>query len=166
MNQLFADGGVIEHNPSTIAGTWAVRLLAGETVLQEQSGVITLAEAGLEAITNNQTELLAIVRGLALLPNDWCGAVCSDSQNALGRCWWGWKWTNIPPWLHAEYQRERRRLKRFNDFNIVLLDGHPNRAQLAAGIGKRGHLVSEHNVAVDKACGQAAADYLKRLAAQ
>jgi hypothetical protein len=34
----------------------------------------------------------------------------------------------------------------------VLLDGHPTQAQLAAGVGKRGHPVSAHNVACDRAC--------------
>lgn len=72
-----------------------------------------------------------------------------------------WKWNNIPKWLHNIYQQERIRLVNFSKFEHVLLDGHPTKIQLMTGIGKRGHPVSIHNVAVDKACGEAAAEFMR-----
>jgi ribonuclease HI len=164
MNELFVDGGVIKKNPSTIGGTWAARLLRDDLIVCEVGGAITPAQAKLPAITNNLTEMLAMIRGLQLLPVNWTGTIYSDSQVTLGRVVWGWKWQNIPPWLHKEYQRERRRLAHWEDLTWTLLDGHPTKAQLAAGIGKRGHPVNAHNVWCDKACQAAAAKHLAKIA--
>lgn len=156
MNELYADGGVISRNPSKIGGTWACRLLSNGQVVHEGSGVITPAEAGTPAITNNLTEMLALLEGLKQLPADWTGTIYSDSQVTLGRVFEGWKWSNIPPWMHRLFQAQRARLVNWSAISYALLDGHPTSAQLAAGVGKRGHPVSEHNVWCDKACGEAA----------
>lgn len=156
-NHLYADGGVIHINPSPIGGTWAFRIVQADVIIAEKSGVITPVEAGLPAITNNLTEMLALVMGLRELPIDWIGVVKSDSQVTLGRVFGSYKWTGIPAWLHRLYQQARNRLLFWEDITCVQLDGHPTRTQLAAGIGKRGHPVSIHNVACDKACQLAAA---------
>lgn len=160
MNELYVDGGVIRKNPSEIGGTWAVRILRDGLPIVSTGGVITPKQARLPKITNNLTEMYALIRGLELLPNQWTGTIYSDSQVTLGRAFLGWKWHNIPLWLHHDYQAQRARLVCWNEFTHVLLDGHPTGAQLAAGIGKRGHPVSIHNVWCDDACGQAATDYL------
>jgi ribonuclease HI len=161
MNELYVDGGVIRKNPSTIGGTWAARVLADGVVIVDQSGVITPDEAQLPEITNNLTEMVAMVRGLQLLPADWIGRVCSDSQVTLGRVFLGWRWRGIPLWLHHEYQAARERLAGWDKISHILLDGHPTKAQLAAGYGKRGHRVSCHNVWCDQACQAAAEQFLR-----
>lgn len=150
---LYVDGGVIGHNPSTIGGTMAWRRVINRQVSSQGVAIITPDGAKLPAITNNLTEMLALVNGLESLPEHWIGTVCSDSQVTLGRAFMGWKWKNIPMWLHHEFQFHRKRLVNYEKFKYVLLDGHPTRAQLLSGVGKRGHPVSEHNVWCDQACG-------------
>ncbi len=160
MKELYADGGVIGRNPSKLGGTWAFRVLDNRKVVDEQVGTITPEAAKMPAITNNLTEMLAVVRGLASLPEDWVGTVFSDSQITLGRIFEGWKWTGIPLWLHHEYQAARKRLIHWDYIKYVRLDGHPTVAQLVEGKGKRGGPVSEMNVWCDKACGYAAKAFL------
>lgn len=160
-HQLFVDGGVIKINPSPIGGTWAARLLEAGQVLQESSGVITPEEARMPTVSNNLTEMLALVRGLELLPPDWRGTVFSDSQVTLGRAFMGWNWKNVPRWLYDAFGAQATRLIHWKQINFVLLDGHPTKAQLEAGLGKRGHPVSEHNVWCDAACGEAARKFFE-----
>lgn len=162
-NALFADGGVIGANPSGIGGTWAWRMVSNEQVFQQAAGVITPRQADMPAITNNLTEMLALVRGLQALPVSWAGTVYSDSQITLGRVFQCWKWKNIPMWLHHEYQEARSRLVNWEQIRGVLLQGHPTKAELAAGVGSRGYPVSEHNVWCDMACGLRAADFLREM---
>lgn len=84
-NQLYCDGGVIEKNPSKKGGTWAAKLIQGGKVVRARGGIITPAQAQMETVSNNLTEMLALVRGLEMLPDDWSGTVYSDSQVTLGR---------------------------------------------------------------------------------
>jgi hypothetical protein len=156
MNQLFADGGIVGHNPSALGDTWAYRILAYDQIIKQASGSITPEQARVPAITNNLTEMIAVIRGFQALPADWRGQVLSDSQITLGRIFQGWKWHGIPLWLHHEFQAERKRLINFESLEFFLLQGHPTKAELAAGIGSRGYPVSEHNVWADKACGKEA----------
>lgn len=157
---LYCDGGVVTVNPSPYAGTWAYRILTDGVVVAEQSGIITPAQARMDKITNNLTEMLAALNAMRALPGDWTGEFCSDSQITLGRLFLGWKWTGIPAWMHKLYNDNRVRLTNYTTITPILLDGHPTRAQLAAGIGKRGHPVSEHNVFCDHACGERAKEFL------
>lgn len=163
MNALYCDGGVIGKNPSEVGGTYAYRILTDGHVIKDGSGVMVPVQAELPTITNNLTEMLALVRGLQALPFSWNGAVYSDSQITLGRAFQGWKWKNIPTWLHHEYQEQRRRLMNWTQIRWILLQGHPTRSELAAGVGSRGYPVSEHNVWCDKECGARAAEYLKLM---
>lgn len=169
---LYADGGVIKQNPSTHGGTWAFRLLQNGAVVQEESGVMLPKTFGVESITNNQSEMYALLIGLERLhcriPNwitaatDWHATIYSDSAVSLGRLFSGYKWTNIPQLMHLMYQAVWRELNpRFMSY--VLLDGHPTKDQLAAGKGKRGHPVSEHNVWCDHACGRAAKSFMENI---
>jgi ribonuclease HI len=159
---LYCDGGVIQVNPSPIGGTFAYRILRDGQVIRENGGVI-VADSAQPLISNNLTEMLALVRGLGELPDDWTGTICSDSQITLGRAFHGWKWTNVPAWLRHEYAANRLRLVNWAKITPLLLSGHPTRAQLQEGIGKRGTPVSEHNVWCDQQCGQMAAEVLNLL---
>jgi len=159
MNEMFADGGVVKVNPSPVGGTWAYRVLADGIVQCEQSGITTPGMAQMLTISNNLTEMLAVVRGLQSLPIDWQGTIYSDSQITLGRIFLGWKWHNIPAWLALEFRNERARLVNFSQIQHVLLDGHPTKAQLAAGLGHGGHPVNINNVWCDSACGKAALSF-------
>lgn len=161
MNELYCDGGVIKVNPSPIGGTWAYCLLADGNVVQQESGVVFPAQINMSTVSNNLTEMLAVLKGLSSLPNDWQGMIYSDSQVTLGRVFMGWKWNNIPVILHKLYRYHRERLINWDHLGWVLLDGHPTKTQLEAGTGKRGHPVSEHNVWCDKACQAVAKKYLE-----
>ena len=161
MNSLYCDGGVIGKNPSSYGGTWAFRWVTDGLVVKQHGGIITPAIAFMPAITNNLTEMLALVRGLEALPPTWAGTIYSDSQITLGRAFQGWKWKNIPPWLHQAYQRARGNLIHWRHIKWVLLQGHPTKAELSAGVGSRGYPVSEHNVWCDQECGRRASEFMK-----
>jgi ribonuclease HI len=150
---IFADGGCVERNPSPIAGTWAWCHVSEEDErCRQESGLEPAAEWPGGMVTNNQMEFVALVRAIEALPSGWTGTVHSDSKVSLGRLFRGWKLTGIPPvWR----QRGSLALGRIGQVTVVLLDGHPTRAQLLAGRGKRGNPVSPHNVWCDRACGDA-----------
>lgn len=158
--RAYADGGCIGINPSPDGGTWAFRLIGfGETVLKEESGIVLPAEAGLPTISNNYTELLACLRALRSLPDGWEGDLFTDSQVTLLRLTKDRpSFNGIPEAMVEETWRQRRRMGKLR---VTLLDGHPTRAHLAAGVGKRGYPVSEHNVACDKACSRHSLAFLK-----
>jgi ribonuclease HI len=154
---VYADGGCIVRNPSPHGGTWAWCFVddAG-TRVQSKSGLILPAEIGLSAVTNNVSEFAALARALRALPDGWSGPVFSDSQITLGRIFWGWRDKGLPAgWLWAA----QANLRRLGKLEPVLLDGHPTKAQLASGIGKRGNRVSEHNVWCDHECGRVCATW-------
>ena len=160
MNQLFVDGGVIKVNPSPFGGTFAIRLLEIDKVVKEHSGVITPKELEVKEVTNNHTEMLAFVIGLGFLPDEWSGMIYSDSQITLGRAFLGFKWNNIPGWLRHDYKTQRDRLINWEKIMYTRLDGHPTKAHLEAGKGKRGGPVSIHNVWCDEMCGKAGREFM------
>lgn len=163
INKLYADGGVMLKNPSPIGGTWAwIGVGDDDRELARAWGYVTPEGARVPGVTNNLTELLALIYGLAEVPAEFAGIVYSDSQVSLGRIFEGWAWHNVPTWVHQEYQGLRKRLVHWDKIRHVLLDGHPTKAQLASGVGKRGHPVSIYNVYCDKLCGEAAEEYLAR----
>jgi ribonuclease HI len=149
---LYTDGGVIGHNPSEIGGTWAYCFVSadGQRVRCE-SGIVTPLDMQLPAITNNLTELLALVNGLEGLPDHWQGTVYSDSWVSLQRVFLAARLNNVPEKLVTQLQTLQRSGK-LATMSYVLLDGHPTQAQLAAGKGKRGYPVSIHNVFCDDLC--------------
>ncbi len=162
ITHLYADGGVIGKNPSAVGGTWAwIAVDERDQMVTSDSSNITPHQAQVSEVTNNVSELCAILFGLTHMPTSWAGTVCSDSMVSLGRVFEGWKWNNVPGFLHQRYQLERARLVNWAQIRHVLLDGHPTRAQLAAGVGKRGHPVSRWNVECDRMCALAGERYLK-----
>lgn len=156
---LYCDGGVILKNPSNIGGTWAFCGVnaVGERII-EQSGVVP---ANGRDISNNHTEQIAITKALEAMPDGWSGIVHSDSMIALGRVFKGWREKNLPRNIS---DRSRIAVQRLGKIETVLLQGHPTKADLAAGIGKKRNLpVSIHNVWCDKACGLEGKKYLENL---
>jgi ribonuclease HI len=166
-NQLYVDGGVVLKNPSPIGGTYAYRLLKDGVVVSEGGFFRSAKDCAVNAeagpVTNNITEMMALVKGLQKLPDDWDGTIYSDSMITLGRAFLGWKWKSVPLWLRVMFETEVKRLVNWERLGHALLSGHPTKAQLASGIGKHGLPVSEHNVWCDQACTEAAGKEKDRL---
>lgn len=153
VEHAFADGGVVSRNPSPAGGSWAVVLVAGGKEVFRASGGVTPVSVGLPAVSNNLTETLALLIALECLPDGWAGRAHSDSLNAL-RCFNDpdkGKPAHLPAWL---WDRRCAVLKRLGEPAYVLLGGHPNREELAAGVRKDGKPVSEWNVLCDQMCGE------------
>ena len=159
---LYTDGGVLDASSSTDCGAYAYCLVNEfNKRIVEVAKFVTPADLAAPAVTNNLTELLALVRGIAALPNDWTGTIASDSWVSLQRIFLGAKLNNVPDWLVTDVLTTRVRLKRMRA-TYTLLDGHPTRAQLAVGKGKRGAPVSEHNVWCDAACNRVMQEWRTR----
>jgi ribonuclease HI len=157
---LYVDGGCILKNPSTIGGTWAWCGVdeQGNRVI-ERGGVVPATEA--RPITNNHMEQIAITLALEAMPDGWSGKVYSDSQIALGRVFKCWRIRNLPANVA---KRSATAVARLGRIEIVLLQGHPTKADIARGIGaKRGLPVSIHNVWCDCECGRQAKAFLEKL---
>lgn len=159
---LYTDGGVIGQNPSLIGGTWAWCLVDASGEMRRHAvGWLTPAELDAEAVTNNHTELLALVLGLEALDADFAGTVYSDSWVSLQRVFLAAKLNNVPQWL-VERLQILQKSGRLANLDYTLLDGHPTRAQIEAGIGKRGHPVSKWNVWCDQQCSAIARERLQQ----
>lgn len=158
-NALYADGGCVGRNPSKEAGVWSWAHTANNEFLRGHCGWVTPDVMGTKEVTNNQTEMLAMLYGLQALQPDWYGMVYSDSQVTLGRVFIDWRWKNIPYWMQEIYKVQRARLKNWDKIRWCLLAGHPTREQLAKGIGRNGLPVSIWNKWCDDSCQEAAADF-------
>lgn len=157
---VYTDGGVIRKNPSPHGGTWAwCAIDAAGVLLRDDSGLVTPADVGLPAVSNNLTELLAAVKAMAGLPDLWEGTIYTDSFVTLCRITTGKKFAGIPAGLVETCRFHRGRLRH----KAALLGGHPNRAELAAGVRKDGTPVSQWNVRCDKECGRLAAAFMEQL---
>src|SRR4051794_41446106 len=92
IRSIYADGGVIDRNPSSIGGTWAYcHVDDDDNRISEQGGIFIPSPRGL--VTNNRMEFLALLSALEALPSGWSGRVCSDSRVTLGRLFHSWKMT-------------------------------------------------------------------------
>ena len=150
-NQLFADGGVIGKNPSSIGGTFAFSILNKGVVMQNGGSIIVPTKDN-PSISNNFSEFVALLEGMERLPNTWTGIVYSDSKITLGRFFCGWSLTNIPNDLIRRLAVVRTRMVDFRLISYCLLEGHPTKSDLIRGYGKRGYPVHEQNVWCDKKC--------------
>lgn len=104
--ELYVDGGVTTKNPSPFGGTWAFIIIKPDlSIYQSGYGAFRPGVFGLNTVTNNQTEMYAMLRGLQAVPGN-CDklTIFSDSMVTIGRVSMGWKWTNIPIELHIQYQ--------------------------------------------------------------
>ncbi|BDI33451.1 hypothetical protein CCAX7_55020 [Capsulimonas corticalis] len=159
---LYTDGGVIRKNPSLIGGTWAwAQVDASGERIHSECGVVKpfmKDELGFYLpVTNNNTEMIALTKGLLSLPEGWSGTVYCDSKIALGWTFWEYNAENVPAPLIA---KARLAVTRLGQIETVLLDGHPTAAHLAANKGKRGGPVSVHNQHCDEECGRIGREYL------
>jgi len=160
---LYADGGVIGVNPSVTGGTYAWVAVDPEDHEVCYASGIVLPDPDWPTISNNLTELIAILEGLEALGPDWTGTVYSDSQVTLGRVFTGWARKNVPPWandrLNAIIMQPAHRHRGYQ-----LLQGHPTVADLERGIGaKRGLPVSKWNVRCDDLCQEAPRKLMEQL---
>lgn len=162
---LYADGGIVGKNGSPKAGTWAFRVTQNNLVVKEDSGILRYTD-DTPHISNNVTELLAVIEGLKSLEPEWCGTIYSDSKITLGRVFCSWAMMNIPEWLILELNKQKRRLLNFSIFTYGLLSGHPTKAHLNKGTGKNGHLVSIHNQWCDEECKRQKMKFERQIAIQ
>lgn len=157
VHEIYADGGVIwdgKPGSSMIGGTfaWCHVNDAGDRIIMD-SGMVYPHQCLHGKVTNNVTELVACVRAIQAAPDGFVGTLFSDSENALGRFFRGWKMKNVPYWLGKEMAEQIKRISRGDiDVNYILLDGHPTKWDMQRGIGKRGHPVSVHNAWCDDQC--------------
>jgi ribonuclease HI len=165
---VFADGGCILRNPSPIGGTFAYCFVDEQgNRFREHSGVLTPIDCD-GPVTNNITELHALCAAIWCIRNlpDWEDQryhIYSDSNVSLIRVFRCGKLNNVPDYLAQLVGKVRTMLGRI-DFQYTLLDGHPTREQLSAGIGKRGNKCSEHNVRCDWLCNEEGRKYRAMLA--
>ena len=163
MLKLFTDGGVIKRNPSPYGGTYAWILVEDGEEVDNCYGTIFPKKMDSIFVTNNQTELYAVIQGLKSLYDDEIADICSDSNVTLGRLFRGSPFNNIPQWMQKELARERSRLKNFNKFTYTLIGGHPTQRELEEGINEKGHPTSKWNVWCDEKCNEESMKYLESL---
>lgn len=156
MIHLYVDGGVIQKNPSTIGGTCAWVIVKDGGILEHDAWVVP-CEA--EPITNNLTEMLAAIDGLAQAHKyQEHITLYSDSKITLGRLFDGWAWNGIPLSIkiHAKNILATQQVK-----DHVLLRGHPTKKELERGYTAKGIPVSIYNVWCDKDCKRVGENYVK-----
>jgi ribonuclease HI len=118
---LYISSSLIGSNPSVIGGTYAWRLVHDDREPAGTSAIVPMMVTGQE-ITNNQAEMLALIKGLEQLPADFRGQICSASQVTLDRAFNGCNWSNIPGWMHRLYQVQRKRLVCWSDIQVLRVD--------------------------------------------
>ena len=150
MLELWTDGGVIQVNPSPVGLVWSWVLIEDGKLSACDWGKLTPEEIGMPTCSNNNAELYAAVRGLEYMED--CSAFTwyTDSQVTIRRLTERTKMKGVPEWLALRTKALRR------DWNVVLVAGHPTKAELKAGKANRnGHMVSKWNKLVDELCGRA-----------
>lgn len=162
VSTLFADGGVVEVNPSPVAGCWAwcAANQFGWRVIE--NGGFVLADPG-QVISNNQMEWCAVMLALESQPDGWSGALVTDSQNVLIRLAYlqehlGDPQTLVPknlPWQW--YRRMVTSILRLGPLTLRHVKGHPTAADLKRGYtinpdGSRKYDVSDQQVWCDQEC--------------
>ena len=161
-SELFCDGGVIGKNPSKIGGTWAWCLVEDGELARFESGIFPartgdpLAE---EIVTNNFTELYAACKALRSVQAGWKGKLYTDSRVTQVRLMESVAFNGIPDWLVSEAKFLRWTRKP----TVVLVSGHPSKAELIAGCKKDGKPCSPWNVLCDKRCRKLAEKALRQI---
>lgn len=161
MSEVYTDGGMIGSNPSIIGGTYAWCEVVGSELLRWESGVILPAHLNGRRITNNITELWAVLSALEELSADWDGVIHTDSLITLRRM------TNKSPsmkgiprkmleWWGAIRRKHRGKVR----FNLVA--GHPSQKELEDGFNRYGKPVSAWNKWCDDECRRMAFEEKER----
>lgn len=160
-NSIFVDGGLVGKNPSSIGGTWAWCLVDDDGQRTEyRSGVVTPELIGLPRVTNNFTELYAVLMALESLPFDWQGELLTDSRTTWIRLRYRAKMNGIPSEI-VEWFLDQKRIH--PHVKPVLIGGHPTQKELRDGHRADGTPVSVHNVFCDKLCRQESERFMKGL---
>lgn len=180
---LFADGGVIQSNPSPLGGTLAYRLLQDGVILAQGSAIYPYWRAGESdpgclpgapvPVSNNVAEMAAILTGLeaAARQGHLVEVIASDSYNSLRRLersdglWTGACNSEMDALQERWGHHLRLRRQQWGEYaypSLVLLSGHPSGPELLAGRGGRGYPVSIHNKWCDQACATLATYFLER----
>lgn len=165
MNPLLiaTDGGVMGTNPSKTGGAWAYVHVDCDG--SESWNGLTFPDEGVYdetrdawVVSNNLTELIAMVQALWTVPEGWYGRVISDSMITLRRI------TNldasmngIPDWLVKDTATVRRRIN-LDRCTWQLVAGHPTKVDLARGYRMKGSKpvpVSIWNKVCDELCTKA-----------
>ena len=164
---LYSDGGVVEVNPSPIAGVWAWCATDMTGWRRMEQGGFVLAEE--RPISNNQMEWFAAMLALEAMPNGWSGALVTDSRNVLIRLDYLRRNLGLPdgqvlvpknlPWQW--YRRMVTSLLRLGDVGFRHVRGHPTATDLKRGFklsadGLRKHDVSDQQVWCDAECNRQA----------
>lgn len=152
MTNLYTDGGLVLRNPSTIGGAWAYVITdQNDEEMLRASGAIKPMDIGMEAVTNQYVELLAVYIGMQQLPDGFAGKILLDSdvtRYRLDRAKRG-RFRGIPAEFEAKILAQ---MARMGDYKLILLQSHPKLAELEAGISTTGRPVSKHNKACDYLC--------------
>ena len=156
---LYCDGGCILKNPSPLGGTWAWCAVdkAGRR-LDCGSGVIDPKDVGYPAVTNNVSELYAALQALESAPTGWSGILYTDSKVTLYRLTTSNKFTKVP----RELIDKCLHLRRWRQWSVILLGGHPSKSDLEVGFDHRGLPVSRHNRWCDERCRLMAQRFLAK----
>jgi ribonuclease HI len=157
---IYTDGGVIGPNPSKLGITWAWCQVRGDSLLRSGSGIIEPADLEMETCSNNVAELMGALRGLLSVPVGWDGILYTDSKVTLHRITDSFSFKGVPQGIINQVLKIRRGRK----YKVVLLAGHPTRAEMKSGCAVRNGLpVSKWNVWCDKECCRLATEFKESL---
>jgi ribonuclease HI len=147
---VYTDGGVYGRNPSRIGGVWAWCYVKEDSFVTAGSGYVQPEDIKLPVVTNNMTELYAMLQAFEDLPPGWKGTVVTDSLNTLRRFRESdsQSFKGVP---HELRQRVRDVRRKFPDVGFLLVAGHASQQDLRVGY-KEGLPVSKWNVWCDKQC--------------
>jgi ribonuclease HI len=157
---LYSDGGVVEINPSPIAGTWAwcATNVMGWRIIEDSGFILALDGP----ISNNQMEWVAAMQALEAMPDGWSGTLTTDSKNVLDRLDYLKRHLGLPasqvivprnlPWQW--YRRMVTSLLRLGEVRFRHVKGHPTAADLKRGFTDSGRPVSDQQVWCDAECNR------------
>lgn len=154
---LYADGGLASPNPSPIGGSWAYAAVGEDgEVSHYDSGFVRPEEFDLSTVSANLVEFIALLKAFQCVRPGWSGTAYTDSKVSWERFrkpqTAGMR--GVPDSLREEMQKTMQLIG--DSHQIILLEGHPTKAELQRGVGKGGQPVSRFNVFVDKLCRQQA----------
>ncbi len=150
MNKIvaaYSDGGLVSPNPSKEGGSWAYVLVNSEGEIDRYCSGLVPGEA-----TSNLVEFVAMLEMFKELPQGWTGVAYTDSQVT---------WERFRRPEAASYrgisdemiQEMHSTMRRVGDrHQVMLIQGHPTKAELVRGVGKSGLPVSRFNVFADRLC--------------
>ena len=158
--ELWCDGGLMGRNPSRLGGTWCYcHVKTGERIGYQAGLILPRKHVEADSVTNNVAELVAALRALASVPEDWDGVINTDSRITLLRITKGM--APHTPGVPEDLRQEFLQLHRTRRWRAVLVAGHPNKKELARGYRLRNGLpASKHNVFCDEECQRLARVFL------